>query len=214
MFISHVLYRVNDLTASISRLEEAGFVVDVVRDAEKPYHAIVWFKQGPYLEIIKPEDFPPISPELLKIKGNELFVQWAERWKTDTQRWCDFAIESAATDLDAESDVLRRHGLGFKMNQTAFETAMGTQGWQQIVTEDMAFPFLVSAYAIDPRPYKNADHPNGIREVETVLLGSDGLNLPLFNALVTNHNWFTLVAGQGVQTVRFKDSKVSFENIL
>lgn len=214
MYISHILYRVHDFETSVARLLEAGFKVDIAKDGDKPYHAIIWFRQGPYLEIIKPEDYPAIDPELLKIEGNIYFQEWVNNWKTKDQRWCDFAIETEAIHLDHESEILKNHNIRFKMHEVLMEFPQGLQGWQSIVTEDRAFPFLVSSYRMDPRPYKPMDHPNGVQAVEQVLIGTEGLNLDLFDELMSDSNYYSLVPGKGVLTVTLKDSELKFENLL
>jgi hypothetical protein len=214
MFISHVLYKVDHLADAVKKLEKGGFQVHVPGNVEDAFHAIVWFETGPYLEVIVPEKSMSIPHWIMNLTGYGLFVKRQKKWCDSPIGWCDFGIESYSYDLKREKEILRNLNIKFKAFNPKVKNPEGEEiNWWNVVIGDNNFPFMVSAYNIDPRPTKIV-HPNGAREVESVLLGKEGFDKTLFQNLMTCKQWYDFTDGSGVQGVSFKGTSISFEEIL
>lgn len=216
MFVSHVLYKVENLSQSVKKLIDAGYSVHVPGDLETAFHALVWFKKGPYLELIMPEKSMPVPQWAMRFFGYGLFVKRQKKWCDSPQGWCDFGLENTKQHLDVEKTILKQSKIKFKEFHPKAKNESGqTISWYNVVTEDNHFPFLVSPYNIDPRP-REIIHPNGAYEVDKVFIGEKHFNKKLFDRLVDCKNWyeFTQKKDVGIQGVSIKGSTVRFEDIL
>ena len=48
----HLIYKVKDLQQAVKEWEAKGFIVEYGR-REKPNNALIYFSQGPYIELLK-----------------------------------------------------------------------------------------------------------------------------------------------------------------
>ena len=214
MFVSHVLYRVDNLPEAVKKLKDAGFLIHVPGNLETAFHAILWFEKGPYLELIVPEKSMVFPKWLMYLTGYRLFVKRQKKWIEAPQGWCDVVLESYAQDLRIEKELIKKHSVRFKQFRPKVKNEKGQEiSWWSMTVDDYYFPFMVSAYNIDPRP-SSVVHPNGVTGVDKVFIGKQNLNQSLFQDLLTNESWCELVDGRGVQTVSLKGTNLKIEEIL
>lgn len=57
LYISHVLYKVNDLNKSVNEFINKGFHVEF-GSKNRPHNALIYFSDGPYIELIKAPLYP------------------------------------------------------------------------------------------------------------------------------------------------------------
>lgn len=214
MFISHVLYKVENLQQAVEKLTDEGFIVHTPGNLKNAYHAIVWFEKGPYLELIVPEKSMNLPHWIMNLTGYGLFVKRHKKWCESPQGWCDLGIESDKTDLTREKEILKKHGVPYKQVHPKVRNGAGqVVSWYNVVTDDYYFPFLVSGYNINSRP-SGIVHPNGATEVDKVFMGKENFNQTLFKDLMTCENWYEMVEGEGVQGVSIKGTNIKFEESL
>lgn len=213
--LSHVLYRVQDLHGAVKKLRDAGFIVEYGTEPEKAYNAMIWFDKGVFIEIYRHPELSVGVKWLMKRIGYKSIVQRMDKWKTTENNWCEWSLESTATDLQTWKNFFRREKIPFKLHKTRRKTKDGKMlSWYLLFPKDIQFPFLMSAYTPNPRPQKTI-HPNGVTGINSLIVGEEKLNVLLLNKLLIMPTGLKLVKGKiGLQTVELSDPSVKIEKIL
>lgn len=73
MKVSHVLYKVDDLNKTVEEFRKKGFTVEYGK-RDKPYNALIYFEQGPYIELIQNMNMPKWVQVPLRLFGHKGFV--------------------------------------------------------------------------------------------------------------------------------------------
>ena len=64
----HLIYKVKDLQEAVTEWEEKGFVVEYGR-RKKTNNALIYFSQGPYIELPENTGIPVIAKIIAKLFG-------------------------------------------------------------------------------------------------------------------------------------------------
>ncbi|MEY8352024.1 VOC family protein [Lachnospiraceae bacterium 54-53] len=70
MKASHVIYKVDDLYQAVEEFKGKGFEVEY-GTKKKPYNAIIYFSDGPYLELLASSGMPRFMKGIQHILRNE-----------------------------------------------------------------------------------------------------------------------------------------------
>lgn len=213
--ISHVLYQVGALHEAVKKLRDAGFIVSYGTDPEQAYNALIWFEQGVFIELFQAPRLPAIMKTLMKIFGYRPALDRMEKWRATGKGWCEWALESNATDLNSVKHFFKQEKLGFKgMRKRRKDIHGQVLSWQLLLPDDIHFPFIMSAYVPQPRP-DTITHPNGITHINATVIGNNHLDTGLLDQLLTQQSGIEIVNGQtGLQTIRFAGSALKIESIL
>ena len=65
MKVSHVLFKTNDLKKTIKEFEKSGFKVEY-GSKKKPHNALIYFSEGPYIEILEKAPITSLIKSLMK----------------------------------------------------------------------------------------------------------------------------------------------------
>ncbi|WP_242976856.1 VOC family protein [Lacrimispora celerecrescens] len=68
MKTSHIVYKVDDLHQAVKEYKEKGFVVEY-GTKKNPYNAIIYFSEGPYLELLASTGMPKIIKRIVCLFG-------------------------------------------------------------------------------------------------------------------------------------------------
>ncbi len=199
MKLSHILYKVDDLHQAVKDFQEMGFTVEYGAKPDKAFNALIWFEQGPFIELFYAEPHRIIN-FIVKILGLKGIVSRFKLFQYSNYGWTDYSLENDRIELQEEALQLKK--LGYKFSKIpGFRTNIhGTKlKWKLLFPVDTTFPFFMSAYRPNPRP-KIIKHPNGAKEVKQVIWGTTKGNIP-------NIRWFSnderlqLVEGKGFQKI-------------
>ncbi|MEM7273210.1 MAG: VOC family protein [Actinomycetota bacterium] len=195
---SHILCKVDDLSAAIDAFRAAGFEVEWGNDPATAINALIWFESGPFLELIDAEGArPPVE------------VPWIDRfdrWRDQAPGWCDLALE---TDSDAtpETEAARAAGLEIAGPFANHRTPPGgvTVHIRTSFPHDQHLPFFMGAYQPNPRP-SAVDHPNGAVAVTSISFGiDDGRRTELDHLVDADDPWLVPTSdGPGVRSVTIR----------
>lgn len=213
--LSHVLYRVKDLHAAIEKLQDAGFIVEYGTSPQKAYNALIWFKEGVFVEIYSNSGLPRWVKWLMKIVGYQPVLDRMNKWEQVEEGWCEWSLETTANHLTEQKVWFKERNIPFKFHKTKRKDIKGqTLKWELLMPHAIDFPFLMSAYVPNPRPQKN-NHPNGIIGVYKLVVGTEKLDTKVLQQLLLDQTALELVAGKkGLQTIEFVDSSLKIEDIL
>lgn len=215
MEISHVLYKTNDLHKAVKQLMSAGFIVEYGTKPGKAYNAMIWFEEGAFIEIFKSPKTSFFAKALMNLLGYKMLLKRIAKWNETATGWCEWSVESENVNLLKEAQILKAKGIAYKKHVGKRTDYFGRKlRWHLIFPKNLDQPFLMSAYTPDPRP-KKVRHPNGIKNISLVFVGSEGFHPEMLDELHFNKEKIHLIKGKtGLQTVAFRDSHLRIEEIL
>lgn len=182
----HVLVKVAALHDAVRDFRELGFTVDYATAPEKAHNAHVWFASGPFLELFElPAQAARLRP-LIALRYGSAMADRVARWaRTDTEGFCDLAIETDTTDLRADLRALNRAGgrLGRRIRSSRVRPDGERVRYEFAMAGPSRAPFVVSAYDPPQRPPSTA-HPNGAHAVTGITLGVAAEEAAVTDAIV------------------------------
>lgn len=173
MRAGHLIYKVADLDEGVRQWRENGFVVEY-GTSKNPYNALIYFSEGPYIELLASTGMPKFVKGILKVMGKGELVKRFDDWDYGEERWSGFCIEREFGDLEREINFLKTHGRGgFHLKRGRRIDVQGRDlRYQCFFPSDMGLPFLMSYFNIDPKPL-DFTHPNGVRRVGDIVYETD-----------------------------------------
>lgn len=164
MMLGHVIFKVNDLTAAVGTLRARGLTVEY-GTVRKPHNALVYFSEGPYLELLERTGVPSLVKRLVSRTGLEprfrRFVQWDEM----DPGWCGLCLEGSEQELRDGASAFGNDGWMRRLRRV--DTHGRTLRYTAFFPTDPDLPFLMSHFSTDPRP-RGYTHPNGARRITRV----------------------------------------------
>jgi hypothetical protein len=98
---SHIIYKVDDLYQAVKGFKNKGFEVeDGAR--KNPYNAIIYFSEGPYLELLASTGMPRFMKSMLRIFGKSKLVNRLDYWDNHKRGPYGVALENYKADLREE----------------------------------------------------------------------------------------------------------------
>ncbi|MEM7800146.1 MAG: VOC family protein, partial [Chloroflexota bacterium] len=79
MKLGHILLKVDDLDEAVKEYTEKGFTVEYGKK-KNPYNALIYFAEGPYLELFHRSGMPSFAKLILKLIGKKALVDRLNRW--------------------------------------------------------------------------------------------------------------------------------------
>lgn len=200
MRLSHILYKVDDLDQAVREFTELGFTVVYGSDPKKATNALIWFEEGPFLELftmnVNPIIYNIIS-FVLRLLGKKSLLKRVELYQTSPVGFCDVSIETDDRNLDKDVQFLLDRGYTCdRMNSKRTNHKGKKLNWQLAVTPHTNIPFLMSAYNIKQHPEK-ITHRNGALSIKEVVFGTSREHLSLLNELIEDER-FILIEGNGL----------------
>ena len=202
MKVSHVLYKVEDLDAAVRKFTEEGFVAEYGR-SKKPYNALVYFSEGPYLEFFNNSNMPAPVKGVLRLFGQGAMVDRMNRWETADEGFIALALENYRNDLSEEEGILRRYGHRFFQTSSRRDDTKGRSLRYRVgFPEDLLIPFFMTYFDVDPKP-RGFVHPNGVVGIKSVSFGTKKEYFPLIRELCDDPI-LKLFVGEGVRDVEYR----------
>ncbi|MDO4799147.1 MAG: VOC family protein [Bacillota bacterium] len=198
MKLSHILMKVENLDHAVNAYREKGFVVEY-GIAKNPYNALIYFSEGPYIELIAGVNMPNAIKKFMRLLGKGYMVDLLDRINNATPgEYCELALENYKDNLDMERAILKEHGVqSCGMPSRRNDTRGRKLRFRLAVPETPCIPFMMTYFNIDPKP-KNFVHPNGIRRVSRVTFRTDARYFDLIRALCDDKH-LSLEEGRGIE---------------
>ena len=96
----HLIYKVKDLQESVKEWEAKGFVVEYGR-REKPNNALIYFSQGPYIELLENTGIPIIAKIIAKLFGSPKNLARFFYWDECEAGWQGLCIEKDSSSKES-----------------------------------------------------------------------------------------------------------------
>lgn len=206
MKLSHVILKVDRLDEAVREYREKGFTVEYGK-TKNPYNALVYFSEGPYLELLAGTGLPDFVKKLLRFFGKGAVADRLQRIDGCGLGYCELALENYETDLAREKAILKKYGIGCcEMPSRRLDTHGRDLRFRIAYPEALNVPFLMTYFSEDPKP---ADfvHPNGVRGIKKVVYRTDPTRFAPIRALCDDER-LELAAGSGID-VEFDKSDIA-----
>lgn len=202
MNVSHILYKVDKLDNAVQRFRKEGFTVEY-GTKKNPHNALIYFSQGPYLELFHNSGMPGFLKSILSISGKKAFIDRLNQWEHSQEGLIGMALENYSDNLESERSILRRYNenmfiIPSKRRDSKGRVLKFTCGFP----DNMKIPFMMTYFSQDPKPVDYV-HPNGVESIESISFGTDKHLLALIHELCDDKR-MKLFAGAGVKDLRYK----------
>lgn len=196
MKVSHIILKVDDLDRAVKEYRSRGFEVEYGR-AKNPINALIYFSEGPYIELLDSTHMPAFFKKLFRLLGKGKMVDRLGYWDAYPGGYCGLALETYEPTLEKEIAILQKHRQGyFQMNNRRNDTKGRSLRFKTVCPDEVALPFFMTYFNIDPKP-KNFVHPNGVKGITKVTFGTKEKLMPLIRELCDDP-MLKLFPGEGI----------------
>ena len=202
MKLGHIVLKVADLDEAVQEYTDKGFVVEYGKK-KNPYNALIYFAEGPYLELLQRTGMPSFAKQLLAFFGKRALVHRLNTWDHAQPGLIGVALENDRFDVDIEQKILDEAGLGYFKGRSGRTDTQGRKlRFVGIFPDAMEIPWFGAKFNIDVRPPKGFVHPNGITRIKSVAFGTKEAFVPVIRQLCDDEG-LTLFIGEGVRDLAF-----------
>tara|TARA_B110001469_G_scaffold4983_1_gene5354 strand:- start:1827 stop:2435 length:609 start_codon:yes stop_codon:yes gene_type:complete len=202
MKVSHVLYKTNNLEASFKEFEKLGYKV-VYGSRKKPHNALIYFSEGPYIELLEKAPVSSFLKAILRLLGRGKVVDRFNSWENSTEGFFEICLENNTTNFKKEEKILAKFGEDyFITNSKRIDVSNRVLKWKLLFPNQIKIPFLMTQFNINPKP-KNFVHPNKIKRIKQISYSTEASIIPVINELC-NDDILQLFIGK-------RDCKVTYE---
>lgn len=173
MRLDHILIRVDNLEKAMTDFREMGFNIYPGNAGKKCHHAMIYFQDESFIELIDPSKFPASLTFLSKVGVLNLFGPFFRRithYVTSGEQFLDYSVHTAT--IEEMYRCTKPNNKKLRMHQLKRVNHSGTKiGWKLVVSENMELPFIMSDYSPAKLPVKEAAiHPNGITGISELTI--------------------------------------------
>ena len=202
MKVSHVLFKTNDLKKTIKEFEKSGFKVDY-GSKKKPHNALIYFSEGPYIEILEKAPITSFIKLILRFIGKGCLVERLNSWENAKEGFFEICLENDTTNFEKEIKILNKFKEGFFLTRSKrIDPSHRVLKWKLLFPSQIKIPFLMTPFNINPKP-KNFVHHNKINRIKQISYCTEANIIPIINELC-NDDRLKLSAGKG-------ECKVTYE---
>ena len=202
MKVSHVLFKTNDLKKTFKEFEKSGFKVEY-GSKKKPHNALIYFSEGPYIEILEKAPVSSFMKLILRLIGKGYLAERFTSWENAEEGFFEICLENNTSNFRAEKKLLKQLGEKYFVTQSKRIDPMNRiLKWKLLFPRQIKIPFLMTPFNIDPKP-KNFIHPNKIKRIQQVSYVTDPNIISIINELC-NDDTLQLITGKKGCTVIYQ----------
>ena len=215
MKLDHVLIRVANLNQAIMDFKTMGFNTYPGNSKKHCHHAMIYFSDETFIELVDPTKFPYLYRWLAKLgllsKLGPLFKRFG-KYATTNNLFIDYALladpfEEFYESVTNKSKILtmrRKNHLGQKLT------------WKLFAFKELELPFVMSEYLPERLPEPFADeHPNGVKGIDILEISATKDFLQTFSKRfdipLTSDNSFSL---KNTQINSVKQNRNSLNSVI
>ena len=182
MKVSHVLYKVHNLEEGVRAFQEKGFHVEYGSKSH-PHNALIYFPNGPYIELLSAAPVPKYAQVLLRLIGKGKVADRFKRWASVEEGFFGLCLENYEQDFRSEEKILNNYAQKYFITDSGRTDPMDrVLKWKLLFPYALKLPFLMTYFNVDPKPTV-VKHPNGIKQIIKVSFGTDESLIPVIQAL-------------------------------
>lgn len=174
--IDHILINVENLEQAVLDFEQMGFNVFYGNTKKNCHHAMIYFSDKSFIELLDQSKFPSAFKFLAKKRILDclgIFFKRFASYLISSEQFLDYAIFTDEIDRFYKSKQEINKSKLFKMKRkTHLDTLIK---WKLFAFDKIDLPFVMSAYTPDELPEINADkHPNNIIGIKNIAITING----------------------------------------
>jgi hypothetical protein len=167
MSVGHIVYKAEDLQAAVEEFRERGFEVEYGRP-KNPRNALVYFSQGPYLEIRTGVTMPAFVRRYLRLIGQGRMVDASDAVASMPEGYCRVVFEVEREDFGRLKAICRGRGVRTITTPISRKDSHGRRLTCLCLSpDDWALPMFVTRFAADT--HRGAPHPNGTTRIDHIV---------------------------------------------
>ena len=202
MKVGHVLYKTNNLKAAFKAFKKLGFNVEY-GSRSKPHNALIYFSEGPYIELLEKAPISPFIKLILRLKGRGLLVERFNSWENAKEGFFEICLENETTNFEKEIRILNKFKEGFFVTRSKrIDPSHRVLTWKLLFPNQIKIPFLMTKFSINPKP-NNFVHPNKVKRIKKISYGTDLKFISILNELCDDDT-LQLYEGHGVKNVFYE----------
>ncbi len=195
MKVSHVLFKTNDLKKTFKEFEKSGFKVEY-GSKKKPHNALIYFSEGPYIEILEKAPVSSFMKLILRFIGKGYLAERFTSWENAEEGFFEICLENNTSNFRAEKKLLKQLGEKYFVTQSKRIDPMNRiLKWKLLFPRQIKIPFLMTPFNMNPKP-KNFIHPNKITRIQQVSYVTEPNIIGIINELC-NDDRLQLSTGKG-----------------
>ena len=109
MKVSHVLFKTNNLKKTFKEFEKSGFKVEY-GSKTKPHNALIYFSEGPYIEILEKAPVSSFIKLILRFIGKSYLAERFTSWENAEEGFFEICLENNISNFRAEKKLLEQLG--------------------------------------------------------------------------------------------------------
>lgn len=166
MTVGHIVYKADDLQAAVEKFRAQGFEVEYGR-AKNPSNALIYFSQGPYLEIRTGVTMPALIRRYLRLIGHGQMVDTSDAVAGMPEGYSRVVFEADREDFGRLKAICRERGVRTVTARISRKDPHGRRlACRCLCPDDWAIPMFVTRFAADT--HRDAPHPNGITRMDRI----------------------------------------------
>jgi len=202
MKVGHVLFKTNNLKASFKAFEKLGFNVEY-GSKSKPHNALIYFSEGPYIELLEKAPISPFIKLILRLMGRGLLVERFNSWENAKEGFFEICLENETTNFEKEIRILNKFKEDFFITRSKrTDPSHRVLTWKLLFPNQIKIPFLMTKFSKNPKP-SNFVHHNKIKRIKQISYSTEANIIPIIHELCTDDT-LQLVAGKKGCTVSYQ----------
>lgn len=164
MKINHLLYKVDNLEESVAFYRNQGFLVEYGRE-KNPYNALIYFPEGPYIELIHNMNMPGFLRVLLKLCGKKKFAEGMISQENAAQGFIRICFECEEGKRADACEIYKKNNIKIEKIKVKRTDTKGRQlVCNTIFPEEAELPFVKTLFSNEEELHQ-IKHPNGAHRI-------------------------------------------------
>lgn len=164
MKVNHILYKVNDLKKSVEYFRSKGFTVEYGSE-KNPNDALIYFPEGPYIELIHDMNMPWYLRLMLRLCGKGKFVNGMLSQERAEEGFIRFCFECKEDEVDSVSELYKKYGRKIMRIKVKRKDTKGRElCCNTVFPYEAEVPFVKSVFA-EENELHHVKHKNGAKRV-------------------------------------------------
>lgn len=167
MKVGHILFKVQQLATAVKGFQKKGFRVEY-GSRKHPHNALIYFSQGPYIELLEKAPVSALELWALKRVGHRPVSERFHLWEKAPERFFEMCLETRGPDFRQAKEILNRYGLNyFQTRSKRIDPFHRRLRWKLLFPHPHQLPFMMTPFNSNPKP-QNFVHPNGVQQIKKV----------------------------------------------
>ena len=207
MKVSHILYKTNHLEEAINKFKDLGYKVEY-GSATNPHNALIYFSEGPYIEMLEKAPISNMTKNLLSCLGKQQVVARFNQWEKAEEGFFTICLETNRTNFHKEKEIFKKYKQAYFITKSKRKDPAGRLlKWKLLFPYDLNIPFMMNYFNIDPKP-KHFVHPNGVQKIKSLSFGIPDDHTSLLKELCDDYI-LSFHSGNGINNLLFEKERTN-----